>query len=256
MALIFLQHALDNPRNSQLLTMPPRLSDEELSDAENADRRTKDNQRTGSGSDDEQVLQVESDNNGGSQDGSDNEEEIYVVEKIVAHSYDEQEGIIKYQVRWEGYDKDDMTWEPEENLQSADVALNKYFKKYGGRAALLESIEEKAKIGKKGGSSKKRQRASTSQAATNGKRSRKSEPHPADTTPPASVTEKEFQPPRDWESNVQAIDACEEGGEIVVFLTWLSGEKTKHPLEVVYKRCPQKMLNFYERHLVFKPGDA
>jgi len=38
----------------------------------------------------------------------------------------------------------------------------------------------------------------------------------------------------------------------MVFLSWANGHKTQHPLEQVYKRCPQKMLKFYESHLVFK----
>lgn len=50
------------------------------------------------------------------------------------------------------------------------------------------------------------------------------------------------------------IDACEgTEGSVVVFLTWKGGQKTQHPLVQVYKRCPQKMLKFYESHLFVPP---
>jgi chromobox protein 1 len=116
---------------------------------------------------------------------------------------------------------------------------------------------------------RKRGRASTvTETPKNGKRSRTS-PHPASTSPPASLSERKFQPPTgSWEDAVQNIDACEDHeGNIFVFLTWEGGHKTQHPLEQVYKRCPYKvisvdplqhqslislqMLKFYESHLSF-----
>lgn len=41
----------------------------------------------------------------------------YVVEKILNHLVDDEDGAIKYEVKWAGYEKKaDRTWEPEENL--------------------------------------------------------------------------------------------------------------------------------------------
>lgn len=65
------------------------------------------------------------------------------------------------------------------------------------------------------------------------------------------------------------LDACEdeESGKLMVYLSWKNGQKTQHPTNVIYQRCPQKvcwmtwlrcrlwkltalqMLQFYERHV-------
>ena len=115
----------------------------------------------------------------------------------------------------------------------------------------MQAYQEKKDGAKKG---KKRGRASTSdENGTNGtvtKRGRKS--HPSSGSPPASVKKAEFKPPSgSWEHEVVAIDACEGQNDsaVVVYLTWRGGQKTQHPLQQVYKRCPQKMLSFYESHL-------
>ena len=168
-----------------------------------------------------------------------------------------------YHVKWEGYEKrSDMTWEPEENLlqvyfltylhvdvlmvltfsPSAEEILNRYLKGVGGREAILGDDSQKKEL--KG---KKRGRAatatSTPDSKPNGKKSRKNAPHPASTTPPASLEKAAFKPPTgSWEDEVQGIDACEgTDGNVMVFLQWASGHKTQHPLEQVYKRCPQKV---------------
>ncbi|VDN43360.1 unnamed protein product [Gongylonema pulchrum] len=52
-------------------------------------------------------------------------EDMYVVEKIVDVGI--FDGIVKFKVRWKGYKADEDTWEPEENLESAPLALNKFF---------------------------------------------------------------------------------------------------------------------------------
>jgi chromobox protein 1 len=41
----------------------------------------------------------------------------YVVEKILSHRWEKATGELKFEVKWEGYEKkSDRTWEPEENL--------------------------------------------------------------------------------------------------------------------------------------------
>ncbi|CAG9943824.1 unnamed protein product [Clonostachys rosea f. rosea IK726] len=186
--------------------------------------------------------ELENEEGDGEEDEDDDEEEeLFVVEKILGHMVDKK-GNIRFQVKWEGYDsKKDLTWEPEDNLTEATEVLQEYFAGVGGRQAILDQTE-KAKA-------KKRGRTGSDQPAGT-KRQRKNGVHPADTEPPA--TKKKWQPPSgSWEDDIENIDACEEegGGKLVVYLNWKNGQKTKHETSVIYKKCPQKMLQFYERHV-------
>lgn len=193
----------------------------------------------------------------GSEEDEEHDEEVgedeFVVEAITDHAVDEQ-GNLFFEVKWEGFEKkSDRTMEPEENLaESASEILNDYLESIGGREALLAAWEEKKEAAKKG---KKRGRSGTETNGTNGtKRGRKT--HPAK-SPSASGKAVEFKPPSgSWEDEVVNIDACEGAeGSVIVYLTWKGGHKSQHPLVQVYKRCPQRMLRFYESHLVFRKND-
>jgi chromobox protein 1 len=235
--------------------MPPQITDDEVSEASEVDLPVQIKKETKIEKVEslDENLKVESDKDGESGD-EDVAEDEFVVEKITNHLVDEETGEIRYEVKWEGWEKkSDRTWEPEENLETAAEILTEYLAKIGGKEAILQAFEDK----KSGKSSKKRGRASTGAAAAeNGsKRGRKSNgAHPASATPPKSA---EFKPPTgNWEDEVVQIDACEGAeGTVVVYLTWKGGQKSQHPLAQVYKRCPQKMLKFYESHLVFKKTD-
>jgi hypothetical protein len=48
------------------------------------------------------------------------DDDIYVVEKILSKRVLEN-GQIEYFIKWFGYDKDDATWEPEENVFCKDL---------------------------------------------------------------------------------------------------------------------------------------
>lgn len=47
------------------------------------------------------------------------EEEVFSVEKIVSKKV--VEGKTQYLLKWKGYDSDENTWEPEENLDCQDL---------------------------------------------------------------------------------------------------------------------------------------
>ncbi|KAF4504787.1 hypothetical protein G6O67_008195 [Ophiocordyceps sinensis] len=187
------------------------------------------------------------DGEGGDGDGDeevDLDEDEFIVEAIKKHMVDE-DGSLKFLVKWEGWEKkSDLTWEPEDNLmESASEVLQQYYKRLGGRDRIFEE-SEKATRGKKRG------RASGETSVTATKRSRKNGLHPAESSPPA--TSKKWSPPAgSWEDEIESIDACEDegSGRLVVYLIWKNGRKTKHDTSVIYKKCPQKMLQFYERHV-------
>ncbi|KAH6985512.1 hypothetical protein EDB80DRAFT_656049 [Ilyonectria destructans] len=173
------------------------------------------------------------------------EEEFFIVKTIKNH-YVDRDGALKFLVHWEGYESQkDWTWEPEGNLKvSGEEILNEYFNKIGGRHKIVKESDQAAQ-------NRKRRRATNSTTKTTTKRLQGNETHLADKTSPATV--KNWSPPSgSWEDEIDTIDACEDGGngKLVVFLIWKNGEKTKHDTQTIYKKCPQKMLQFYERHIV------
>ncbi|KAJ6436769.1 High-osmolarity-induced transcription protein 1 [Purpureocillium lavendulum] len=68
-----------------------------------------------------------------------------------------------------------------------------------------------------------------------------------------STTAVEWTPPAgSWEDEIDSISGFddENGGKLTVYLAWKNGKKTQHPTAVVYGKCPQKMLQWYEKHVV------
>ncbi|KAH6843133.1 hypothetical protein B0I37DRAFT_213037 [Chaetomium sp. MPI-CAGE-AT-0009] len=248
--------------------MPPAFSDDEVSDVEVNQSSAKKSSRArnpakyedeipeddDAASTDEKNGVAEGDDEEEGDDDEDLDEEVYVVEKIMSHMIDKGKPL--FEVKWEGYEKkSDRTWEPEENLiDNASDALNEYLESIGGRDKLYEDSANALKT-------KKRGRPSSSTPQASGKRSRKNGDHPTDEEPPLSAKTATWKPPPgSWEEHIDHLDACEDevSGNLMVYLTWKNGHKTQHPTKVIYQRCPQKMLQFYEQHvrIIKRDSDA
>ncbi|KAI7870226.1 hypothetical protein BDF14DRAFT_1721596, partial [Spinellus fusiger] len=54
----------------------------------------------------------------------------------------------------------------------------------------------------------------------------------------------------DWETHVDYVETVERTkfSGLTVYLVWKNGQKTVHHSTEVYSKCPQKMLDFYEKH--------
>ncbi|RDW85495.1 hypothetical protein BP5796_03820 [Coleophoma crateriformis] len=233
--------------------MPPPLSDEEASIGSDEEMLVREKAKNKGKAKEEpkEEMRVESEE----EDDDELDEDEYVVEKITNHAIDEATGEFSFEVKWEGFEKkSDRTWEPEANLETASEMVETYMNSIGGREALLEAFNRK----KAAGSMKKKRGRQSNGAIDKEHKKAKKNGHPASSTPPASVDLSNFKPPPgNWEDQVVGIDACEgTQGNIQVFLTWKNGAKTQHHLDIVYRRCPQKMLKFYESHLVFKRTDS
>ncbi|KAJ4420648.1 hypothetical protein N0V82_004213 [Gnomoniopsis sp. IMI 355080] len=146
--------------------------------------------------------------------------------------------------------------EDDEDLEEDEYVVEKIFEHYIANDEYYESIGGKEKIfeqTKKALNGRKRQRQSKSATPVETtKAAKKQKSHPLDSTPPASAKAAEWKPPSgSWEDHVETVDMCqdENDGTFIVYLTWKNGKKTQHPKEVIYRRCPQKMLRFYERHI-------
>lgn len=63
--------------------------------------------------------QVMSDSNPSGSDAGSEEEEDYVVEKIIDRRV--KGGKVEYFLKWKGYDEEQNTWEPKENLECPEL---------------------------------------------------------------------------------------------------------------------------------------
>lgn len=224
--------------------MPPALSDVESSDNEipatnaSSKKQPKKAAKPAEPVEDEEQEEEEEEDVG---------EDEYIVEKIIGHRF--SKGVLEYDVKWQGYDNPrDRTWEPEQNMESAIDVLNEYFDDIGGRP-------EKPEKG-----TKRKGRASTAKSdtgtpASTSKRSKKAQDEPVEKT--------WSPPPGSWEHDVSHIDTVEQskdpktGKEVkFAYIVWNNQKKTQHPLRHIYTKCPQKMLLYYESHLVFTTNDT
>ncbi|KAJ9640303.1 hypothetical protein H2201_006927 [Coniosporium apollinis] len=233
--------------------MPPAISDDEDSASESEipfKTPAKDEE-------------VEEENGDAEENGADDEdaEDTYVVEKIMSHRF--ENGTVMYEIKWLGYEKKaDRTWEPESNLEGAQESLKAYFKQIGGRPQVPSAKDKKRKISEAASST-----PTGSGTTGRGRKKAKSEEgsglEAAEDSASTKGKAKEWQPPKgSWEEEVMQIDTVEEPTnpktgkkERVGYVIWNDGKKTQHPLRVINQKCPQKMLAYYEQHLVFKGAD-
>ena len=125
---------------------------------------------------------------------------------------------------------------------NANELLNEYLNAVGGHEAIFGELEKVKKT-------KKRGRTAGASGSTT-KRARKQEDDDSESPAPRTLTEKTtWQPPAgSWEDKVESVDVVQDevNGNLMVYLVWNNGKKTKHETSVVYKRCPQKV-----RHTLF-----
>lgn len=210
-----------------------------------------------------------------SSDGGD--EEIYIVEKIIDHRSDFADDEVRYLIKWKGYEKKkDRTWENEENLFGARELLEQYWQEIGGKPVSGSQKNKggsarKSALGRKRSfkSGLKEEAESESPApAKKQKRRRKSnnvhdDEDTAEFRGYVEAGEDDWKPPppmkEAWDPLLQKVDTIEqdEGGDRWVYLCWNDKNadgrfyRSKAKPSAVYKAAPQKMLYFYEQHLVF-----
>ncbi|KAH9828461.1 putative membrane protein [Teratosphaeria destructans] len=184
----------------------------------------------------------------------------YAVEKILAHDYNKK-GELIFQIKWLGYeDEADLTWEPEENLEDAQDILKAYFKKIGGKPEPLPKSTSKSKKGGRASTGKRTAAdafADSPAPAGKSKKGRKSN-GVAGEAESGSGTLK--LPVGDWEDHVLRVTSIIEETdlkakrsqkELIGLLEWNNGKKTQHKMKVLRQKVPQKLLDYYEQHLVF-----
>ncbi|RMY67623.1 hypothetical protein D0862_15066 [Hortaea werneckii] len=224
-------------------------------------------------------------------DEDEEDEDEYRVEKIVKHDWLD-DGTLVYQIKWQGYeDPGDMTWEPVENLEGAKDILQTYLKKIGGTP---EPPAPKPKRGsstrKSGGGKRSASEAFATDSpapASSSKKRGKGKPNKTngtldDPAAAAAETTKRALPPGTWDNDVLRVTSIieesvpsttssssarnksiaaatngKETKELIGLLEWKDGgAKTQHKMKVLRQKVPQRLLDYYEQHLVFTDAGA
>ncbi|KAL8911730.1 MAG: hypothetical protein Q9171_003122 [Xanthocarpia ochracea] len=202
----------------------------------------------------------------GQEDEEEDGEELFIVEEILKHHDNFEDGEMRYEIKWKGYPKKaDRTWETEGNLEGARDLLEAYWKRTGGKP--VPTPKEPKPAGRKRG----RQSTGTINAPKKQKRGgRKSasaaqeDDDDATPEPPAGYTDVNPDtwkppPPLDnaWEDLVMNVDTIEkdDNGELWAYLVWNQKNednrfnRSKARVPTCNKACPQRMLQFYEKHV-------
>ncbi|KAK2829861.1 hypothetical protein FQN49_007185 [Arthroderma sp. PD_2] len=175
----------------------------------------------------------------------DAQEGVYVVERIEGHIFNTK-GRPLYQVKWKGYDKpSDMTDEPEENLiDGAQEALDEYFNRIGGRPE--KPTKKRKSLGGKAASTPDKPLA---------KKGKMSKSVDRETSVEDENSADWMPTTKNWDGEVECVSTITRDTDsdgLVAYLEWKNGKKSRVSVQRCYERCPQKMLQFYEQHLVFK----
>ncbi|KAG0359881.1 hypothetical protein BGZ54_009794 [Gamsiella multidivaricata] len=76
------------------------------------------------------------------------------------------------------------------------------------------------------------------------------------------VAANDWMPPVEWTSwdehleCVQTVERSRKKDKMTVHLTWKDGKDTEHPIEDAHQKCPQKLIQFYEKHLKFTQAEG
>lgn len=210
--------------------------------------------------------------------GSDEE---YEIEQVLDCDYERfEQGKWAYLVSWKGYGPEDNSWVREEDAENASEMLEEFWQNNASKRDAVEAAIAAKK--QKAAASKKRSRASGGRASSErdlgSKRARQgsssrdvggggragaiaiSDNEEEEDDPITRKKKKEESAKRrlanvgDWDPLVERVETVErnESGDLVVFLTFNTGEQLAYQSEVCRTRCPQALIKFYEKHLRFR----
>jgi len=135
--------------------------------------------------------------------------------------------------------------------ENATDILKAYHKEIGGTP---EPEAKKGKAGKAGKRSASAAFDSPAPAASGKKAKGGRQSDVANGTPAKKVL-----PSGTWENDVQRVTSILEEAEdptqknnsnvLIGLLEWTDGTKTQHKMDALRRKCPQKLLDYYEQHL-------
>jgi len=155
--------------------------------------------------------------------GPEDEEEEYVVEKILQKR--NKGGRVEYFLKWKGYNEEDNTWEPVDNLDCPD---------------LIAEYEEKRKKDKKEDKKRKGVAGVGGDGDSEKKRNRKP---------------GEEERPRGFDRGLEPekiIGATDASGDLMFLIKWKDSEEADLvPARIANQKCPQVVIRFYEERLTW-----
>ncbi|KEF60219.1 uncharacterized protein A1O9_05069 [Exophiala aquamarina CBS 119918] len=164
----------------------------------------------------------------------------YNVEAIRGHRI--YKGVVLYEIKWQGYPEEENTDEPEENLlPHARQILADYHESIGGAPTTgLKKSKSKQSL--------RRQASTDDSPAPSAKRQKRN-----GSLGRPDLTESWTPTKEDWEPLVLKIETVEKdpSGQLVAYVVFNNGKKTKVGMDKIYRHCPRPMLKFYENHLKF-----
>lgn len=161
------------------------------------------------------------------EDVVDEEEEEYVVEKVLDRRV--VKGKVEYLLKWKGFNDEDNTWEPEENLDCPDLI-----------AEYLQSHKSTHDSDK--GEAKRKADSDT-------------EPPPAGEESRPKKKKDDVEKPRGFARGLdpeRIIGATDSSGELMFLMKWKgSDEADLVPAKEANVKCPQVVISFYEERLTW-----
>jgi len=157
------------------------------------------------------------------------EEEEYVVERIIDKRT--RGGRIEYYLKWKGYNEEDNTWEPVENLDCPD---------------LIAEFEEQRK--------KKKQENKQKESVDKDKEKKKKSSVGIESEKKKKRSEDESKP-RGFDRGLEPekiIGATDASGELMFLIKWKDSEEADLvPAKLANVKCPQVVIKFYEERLTW-----
>jgi len=167
-------------------------------------------------------------------DTQEEEEEEYVVEKILDKRT--RSGRVEYYLKWKGYNEEDNTWEPVENLDCPD---------------LIAEFEEQRKKKKQENKAKDGEREKEKEKE---KEKKKKSSVGVESEKKKKRTEEESKP-RGFDRGLEPekiIGATDASGELMFLIKWKDSEEADLvPAKLANVKCPQVVIKFYEERLTW-----